>query len=76
MLKLKKETILEEMKLLPDKIAIDDVIERFFLLAKIEKGIKEADAGLCISHKEAKEKMVSRFFNNSVSLNFFSLFQL
>ena len=57
MLKLKKETILEEMKLLPDRIAIDDVMERIFLLAKVEKGIQEADDGLCISHKNAKYKM-------------------
>ncbi len=57
MLQLKKETILEEMKLLPDRIPIDEIMERFFLLAKIEKGIQEADAGLCISHKDAKEKM-------------------
>ncbi len=57
MIKLKKETILEEMKLLPDRIAIDDVMERFFLLAKVEKGIQEADDGFCITHREAKEKM-------------------
>ena len=57
MLKLKKETILEEMKLLPDRIAIDEVLERIYMLSKIEKGIQEADDGLCISHKEAKEKM-------------------
>ncbi len=57
MLQLKKESILKEMKLLPDKIAVDEVLERIYFLAKIEKGIQQADAGFQISHKDVKEKM-------------------
>jgi hypothetical protein len=32
-------------------------MERLYLLAKIEKGIKQTDEDQCISHEEAKEKM-------------------
>jgi predicted transcriptional regulator len=32
-------------------------VERLFFLAKIEKGIREADAGLTVSHDEAKKRL-------------------
>jgi len=32
-------------------------MERLFLLAKVEKGLRQADAGELISHEEVKERM-------------------
>lgn len=42
---------------LADDATIEDAIERLYFLAKIEKGIREADAGLTVSHDEAKKRL-------------------
>lgn len=57
MLTLDKEKIIKSLQDLPVKTTIEDAMERLYLLAKIEKGLKQADEGQCISHEEAKEKM-------------------
>ena len=35
----------------------EDAMERLLLLAKIEKGLEQADKGQTISHNDIKEKM-------------------
>lgn len=57
MIALDKEKIINSLRDLPDKTTIEEAMERLYLLAKIEKGIIQADDGQCISHEEAKEKM-------------------
>jgi len=57
MLALDKEKIIKSLQDLPDKTTIEDAMERLYLLAKIEKGIEEADKGQSVSHNKAKEKM-------------------
>lgn len=52
-----KEQILDSLRDLPEQTTIEEAMERLYLLSKIEKGIAQADAGLSISHEEAKEKM-------------------
>ncbi len=52
-----KKRILEVVEQLPDDATIEDAIERLYFLAKIEKGIREADAGLTVSHDEAKKRL-------------------
>ena len=52
-----KKKILEAVEQLPDDATIEDAIERLYFLAKIEKGIREADAGLTVSHDEAKKRL-------------------
>ena len=52
-----KQNIIETMKNLPEETSIEDAMERLYLLAKLEKGIKQADNGLTISHSEAKQRM-------------------
>jgi predicted transcriptional regulator len=52
-----KKKILRAVEGLPDDATIEDAIERLFFLAKIEKGIREADAGLTVSHDEAKKRL-------------------
>lgn len=54
---LDKKKIIDSLRDLPEKTTLEEAMERLYLLAKIEKGIKQADAGQCISHEEAKEKM-------------------
>jgi len=57
MLALDKEKIIKSLQGLPEKTTIEDAMKRLYLLAKIEKGIEQADKGQCVSHNEAKEKM-------------------
>ena len=52
-----KKKILKAVEQLPDDATIEDAIERLYFLAKIEKGIREADAGLTVSHDEAKKRL-------------------
>lgn len=35
----------------------DDAIEKLYLLYKVNRGISQADAGLTVSHEEARERL-------------------
>ena len=52
-----KKKILKVVEQLPDDATIEDAIERLYFLAKIEKGVREADAGLTVPHDEAKQRL-------------------
>ena len=52
-----KERIIEAVEDLPADATIEDAMERLLFLAKVERGLKEADAGKTISHMEVKERM-------------------
>jgi len=52
-----KEKILQAVNDLPDDASIEDVMDRLLLLAKIERGLQQADAGQTIAHSEVKERM-------------------
>jgi len=54
---LDKKKIIDSLRDLPEKTTVKEAMERLYLLTKIEKGIKQANEGQCISHEEAKEKM-------------------
>ena len=36
---------------------LDEAIEKLHLLYKIERGVRQADAGLTVSHEEARERL-------------------
>lgn len=55
-----KEKVLQAVKGLPDDALIEDAMERLYFLAKIEKGIQEADDGEMLTHAEVKQR-VSRW---------------
>ena len=42
---------------LPDDASLEDAMERLVLLAKIERGIQQADAGQTIDHTKVTERM-------------------
>ena len=52
-----KEKFLQAVRELPDDASFEDVMERVLFLAKIEKGIVQADAGDTIPHERVKEQM-------------------
>ena len=52
-----KELVLRAVKDLPDNALVEDAMERLLLLAKIERGIEQSDAGETISHDEVKQRL-------------------
>jgi len=52
-----KQQILKAIEELPDDANVEDAIERLYLLYKIGKGTKQADAGELISQEEARQRM-------------------
>ncbi|HQP99474.1 MAG TPA: hypothetical protein PLY86_13530 [bacterium] len=55
-----KEKVLQAVESLPDDASIEEAMERLLFLAKIERGLQQADAGQTISHEQMKEKLCAR----------------
>jgi len=53
-----KQKVLEAIEKLPADATLEDAIERLVLLAKIERGLAELDAGQGIDHAEAKRRLL------------------
>ncbi len=52
-----KEKVLHAVQNMPDDATIEDAMERLLFLAKIERGLRQADAGQTIPHSMVKERM-------------------
>ena len=52
-----KERVIEAVRELPDDATVEDAMERLYVLAKIQKGLDQADAGQTVSHEEAKRRI-------------------
>ena len=52
-----KEKLRRAVDDLPDDATIEDAMERFLFLAKVERGLKQADAGETIAHDQVREKV-------------------
>ena len=52
-----KEKMLQAVEALPADATIEDAMERFLFLAKVERGLQQADAGETIPHTEVRERM-------------------
>ena len=50
-----KEKMLQAVEDLPADATIEDAMERFLFLAKVERGLKQADDGKTIPHAEVRE---------------------
>ena len=59
-LKSKLESLLKE---LPEKVDVEDVMYRIFLLEKIEAGEKNIAEGRTLPHKEAVERLSKKWQN-------------
>ncbi len=53
-----KQRVLEAVEALPADATIEDAMERLYFLAKIERGLEQADAGDTLKHAEAKERLL------------------
>ena len=48
-----KQKLLQVVERLPDTATLEDAIERFCFLAKVEEGLRQSDAGETVPHSEA-----------------------
>jgi predicted transcriptional regulator len=53
-----KQRVLEAVAALPADATIEDAMERLYFLAKIQRGLEQADAGDTITHEEAKKRLL------------------
>jgi len=56
-----KESAKEVVDHLPDNCNWDDVMYTLYVKRKIDQGIKASEEGRVVSHEEAKQRMLSRF---------------
>jgi predicted transcriptional regulator len=52
-----KEKVLQSVQSLPDDASIEDAMERLLFLAKVQRGLQQADAGQTVPHNQVKERM-------------------
>ena len=52
-----KAKVLELVQQLPSDATVEDAMERLYFLAKVERGLAEADAGETLPHAEAKRRL-------------------
>ncbi len=53
-----KQRALDAVQRLPEDATVEDAIERLCFIAKVQKGIRELDAGQGVSHEDAKRRIV------------------
>jgi predicted transcriptional regulator len=53
-----RERALEAIRDMPEDATVEDVMERLYFLAKVEEGMRQADAGQTMSHEEAKRRIL------------------
>ena len=52
-----KERVLQALADMPDDAAIEDFMERLYLLCKVERGVAQAEAGQTVTQEVARERM-------------------
>ena len=52
-----KEKVVDLVRDLPDDASIENAMEQLLFLAKIERGVRQADAGRTIPHDQVRERM-------------------
>ena len=53
-----KERVLDAVRDLPEDTTVEEAMERLYFLAKIEEGLRQADAGETVSHQEARQRIL------------------
>ena len=52
-----KQLIRDVVEKLPADATVEDAMERLYLLAKIERGLAQADSGQTLSHEEVRARL-------------------
>jgi hypothetical protein len=57
---MKKQVVLNTMKELPNDFQLEELIEKLLVIQKIEEGLADAKKGNVVSHKKAKQLLLSK----------------
>jgi predicted transcriptional regulator len=52
-----KDRVLDAVQQLPADATVEQAMERLYFIAKVEEGLRQANAGQVISHAEAKRRL-------------------
>ena len=53
-----KDRVLDIVQQLPPNATVEQAMERLYFLAKVEEGLRQADAGKLVSHEDAKRRLL------------------
>ena len=53
-----KKKVLETLRQLPPDATVEEAMEQLYFLAKIERGVEQADSGRTIPHAEVKRRFI------------------
>jgi predicted transcriptional regulator len=53
-----KQKVLEAVQQLPPDATVEDAMERLYFLAKVERGVAQADAGETLPHEAARTRLL------------------
>jgi predicted transcriptional regulator len=53
-----KERLLQAVQQLPPDATVEQAMEHLYFLAKVERGLRQADAGELIPHDEARKRLL------------------
>jgi predicted transcriptional regulator len=51
-----KQRVIEVMEQLPPDATVEDLMERLFFLAKVDRGLADADAGRVVPHEDVTKR--------------------
>ncbi len=54
-----KQKVLDAIQALPPDATVEDAMERLYFLAKIERGLSDADKGQVVPHEEVRARFLS-----------------
>ncbi|MBK6422841.1 MAG: hypothetical protein IPI38_19450 [Gemmatimonadetes bacterium] len=53
-----KDRLVEAMTQLPPDATIEQAMEHLYFLAKVDRGLQQADQGQTLSHEDAKRRLL------------------
>jgi predicted transcriptional regulator len=53
-----KTKVLETLSQLPSNATVEEAMERLYFLAKIERGMEQAESGRTVAHDEVKRRFI------------------
>jgi len=53
-----KERLLEAVQQLPADATVEQAMERLYFIAKVEEGLRQAEAGKTVSHEDVKRRLL------------------
>lgn len=53
-----RDRVLDAVRDLPEDATVEDAMERLYFLAKVEEGLRQADAGQTMSAEEARKRIL------------------